>query len=81
MRLNILGVASLALLLAGGCSKPEEQAQPLRSVRVMKVEGAAESNHVSADYILIAVGTRPTPPPGVTCDSSRLIDSPSPVPP
>lgn len=47
MRLNILGVASLALLLAGGCSKPEEPAQPLRTVRVMKVEAAAVSGSLT----------------------------------
>lgn len=47
MRLNILGVASLALLLAGGCSKPEAPEQPLRSVRVMKVDSAAVSRSLT----------------------------------
>ncbi len=34
-------VASLAALLAAACSRPEPPAQPLRSVRVMKLDGAA----------------------------------------
>lgn len=41
----------------------------------IKVEGDTESNIVAADYIIIAVGTRPVTPPGVTCDTAQLIDS------
>src|SRR5262245_4274177 len=41
----------------------------------VKVTGAAESNTVTADYIVIAVGTVPNPSPAVTCDSSQLFDS------
>lgn len=42
MNLRILG-AVLAAVLAAACSKPEEPAQPLRTVRVMKIDGAAVS--------------------------------------
>jgi membrane fusion protein, multidrug efflux system len=35
--------ACLAVLLAAACSKPEAPAQPLRTVRVMKIDGAAVS--------------------------------------
>ncbi|MBA3904378.1 MAG: efflux transporter periplasmic adaptor subunit [Rhodocyclaceae bacterium] len=47
MKLKTLGVASLAALLAAGCSKPEEPAQPLRTVRVMKVDGNAAAGSLS----------------------------------
>lgn len=43
MRYRILAAALLAALTATGCSKPEAPAQPLRSVRVMKIDGAAVS--------------------------------------
>ncbi len=42
MNLRILG-AVLAAVLTAACSKPEEPAQPLRTVRVMKIDGAAVS--------------------------------------
>lgn len=41
----------------------------------LMVEGAGERTAVSADVFVIAVGTRPAPPPGVTCDDESLIDS------
>ena len=47
MKTRMLGAACAAALLAGGCSKPEEPAQPLRSVRVMKVESAAVSGSLT----------------------------------
>ena len=43
MRYRILAAALAAALTAAGCSKPEPPAQPLRSVRVMKIDGAAVS--------------------------------------
>lgn len=43
MRHRILASALLAALTAAGCSKPEAPAQPLRTVRVMKIDGAAVS--------------------------------------
>ena len=46
MKLKILGVASLALL-AAGCSQPEPPAQPLRTVRVMQIDGAAVSGSLT----------------------------------
>ena len=39
------------------------------------VTGPRESLRASADFIVIAVGTRPAVPPGITCDSDTLIDS------
>ena len=42
MNLRNLG-AVLAAVLAAACSKPEAPAQPLRTVRVMKIDGAAVS--------------------------------------
>lgn len=41
MRIGITGSAVLAVLAVAACSKPEPSAQPLRTVRVMKVDGAA----------------------------------------
>ena len=41
----------------------------------LKVESPAETLTMSADVIVIAVGTTPAPPPGVTCDEEHLIDS------
>lgn len=43
MRHRILAAALAAALVAAGCSKPETPAQPLRTVRVMKIDGAAVS--------------------------------------
>jgi multidrug efflux system membrane fusion protein len=43
MRHSLLVAALLAALVLAGCSKPEPPAQPLRSVRVMKIDGAAVS--------------------------------------
>jgi RND family efflux transporter MFP subunit len=43
MRHSLLVAALLAALALAGCSKPEPPAQPLRSVRVMKIDGAAVS--------------------------------------
>lgn len=43
MRLGIHAAALLAALAIAGCSKPEPPVQPLRTVRVMKVDGAAAS--------------------------------------
>lgn len=47
MKTRILVAAALAALLAAGCAKKEEQAQPLRTVRVMKVDGAAVSGSLT----------------------------------
>lgn len=47
MTLKMLGIATLAALLAAGCSKPVEQAQPVRTVRVMKIDGAAVSGSLT----------------------------------
>lgn len=41
--MKVLMVGALAALLMAGCSKPEAPAQPLRTVRVMKIDGAAVS--------------------------------------
>jgi RND family efflux transporter MFP subunit len=41
MKHTTLGAAALAALTLAACSKPEPPAQPLRTVRVMKVDGAA----------------------------------------
>ena len=41
MKLRILGAAALSVLALAACSKPEAPAQPLRTVRVMKVNGDA----------------------------------------
>ena len=41
MKPMTLGAAALAALILAGCSKPEPPAQPLRTVRVMKIDGAA----------------------------------------
>ncbi len=43
MRHSLLVAALLAALALAGCSKTEPPAQPLRSVRVMKIDGAAVS--------------------------------------
>ena len=43
MRHRILAAALAAALTAAACSKPEAPAQPLRTVRVMKIDGAAVS--------------------------------------
>ncbi len=43
MKYRIPGAAILAALAMAGCSQKEEPAQPLRTVRVMKVDGAAVS--------------------------------------
>ena len=43
MRHRILAATLLAALASAGCSKPEAPAQPLRTVRVMKIDGAAVS--------------------------------------
>lgn len=43
MRHRILAAALIAALTAAGCAKKEEPAQPLRTVRVMKIDGAAVS--------------------------------------
>ena len=47
MRNKVLGAALLAALLAAGCSKQEAPAQPLRTVRVMKIDGAAVSGSLT----------------------------------
>ena len=39
------------------------------------VKGHSETHRVSATNIVIAVGTHPAPPPGVSCDGEQLIDS------
>ncbi|HKY33633.1 MAG TPA: Si-specific NAD(P)(+) transhydrogenase [Candidatus Polarisedimenticolia bacterium] len=39
------------------------------------VAGVGETNQVTADVLIIAVGTSPAPPPGILCDSEHLIDS------
>jgi NAD(P) transhydrogenase len=41
----------------------------------VRITGASEPVDVSADVIIIAVGTCPAPPPGVACTSDALIDS------
>jgi multidrug efflux system membrane fusion protein len=43
MKLRIIAAAILAALAMAGCSQKEEPAQPLRTVRVMKIDGAAVS--------------------------------------
>lgn len=43
MKYRTLGAAILAALAMAGCSQKEEPAQPLRTVRVMKIDGAAVS--------------------------------------
>lgn len=43
MKYRILGAATLAALAMAGCSPKEEPAPPLRTVRVMKIDGAAVS--------------------------------------
>ncbi|MBI4989417.1 MAG: efflux RND transporter periplasmic adaptor subunit [Rhodocyclales bacterium] len=43
MKHRILAAAILAALALAGCSPKEEPAQPLRTVRVMKIDGAAVS--------------------------------------
>ncbi len=43
MKYRIPGAAILVALAVAGCSKPAEQPQPLRTVRVMKIDGAAVS--------------------------------------
>jgi RND family efflux transporter MFP subunit len=47
MKTGNLFAAGLAALLLAGCSKPEAPAQPLRTVRVMKVDGAAASGSLT----------------------------------
>lgn len=47
MKTENLFAAGLAVLLLAGCSKPEAPAQPLRTVRVMKVDGAAVSGSLT----------------------------------
>lgn len=47
MKTKNLFAAGLAALLAVGCAKKEEQAQPLRTVRVMKIDGAAVSGSLT----------------------------------
>jgi NAD(P) transhydrogenase len=41
----------------------------------LKLRGAPETTTVAADYIVIAAGTRPAPPPGIACGEGQLIDS------
>jgi len=43
--------------------------------RTVQVTSATETSQVSADVIIVAVGTRPAPPPGVEGDAPWLIDS------
>ncbi|MDT3737599.1 MAG: efflux RND transporter periplasmic adaptor subunit [Denitratisoma sp.] len=47
MRNVFLGAALLAALFAAGCAKKEAPEQPLRTVRVMKVDGAAASGSLT----------------------------------
>lgn len=47
MKTRILLAAGLAATVLAGCSKPEAPAQPLRTVRVMKVDGAAVSGSLT----------------------------------
>jgi multidrug efflux system membrane fusion protein len=47
MKTGNLLAAGLAATLLAGCSKPEEPAQPLRTVRVMKIDGAAVSGSLT----------------------------------
>jgi RND family efflux transporter MFP subunit len=47
MKTSILLAAALAATVLAGCSKPEAPAQPLRTVRVMKVDGAAASGSLT----------------------------------
>lgn len=47
MKTRILLAAGLAAIALAGCSKPEAPAQPLRTVRVMKVDGAAVSGSLT----------------------------------
>ncbi len=47
MRHRILAAALLAALAVAGCSKPEAPAQPLRTVRVMKIDAAAVSGSLT----------------------------------
>lgn len=47
MKKRKLLAASLAVLLAAGCTKKEAPEQPLRTVRVMKVDGAAVSGSLT----------------------------------
>lgn len=44
---------------------------------VLRVEAGASVRHLSAEFILVAVGTRPADPPGVRPDGSTLIVSDS----
>ena len=47
MKTGNLFAASLAVILLAGCAKKEAPAQPLRTVRVMKVDGAAASGSLT----------------------------------
>jgi RND family efflux transporter MFP subunit len=47
MKTGNLLAAGLAATLLAGCSKPEEPAQPLRTVCVMKIDGAAVSGSLT----------------------------------
>ena len=47
MKTGNLLAAGLAATLLAGCSKPEEPAKPLRTVRVMKIDGAAVSGSLT----------------------------------
>ena len=47
MNTGTLLAAGLAATLLAGCSKPEAPAQPLRTVRVMKIDGAAVSGSLT----------------------------------
>ncbi len=47
MKTGTLLAAGLAATVLAGCSKPEAPAQPLRTVRVMKIDGAAVSGSLT----------------------------------
>ena len=47
MKTGTLLAAGLAATMLAGCSKPEAPAQPLRTVRVMKIDGAAVSGSLT----------------------------------